>query len=89
MKHLVTKIKKTYFEERIEYDGIRGPRREQHFTEKDHQSADCEACLLGRCPRFRLKADSNMMAGRQGNNQNNLEHIVWVLVDENNHVHNI
>ena len=44
MKHLVTKIKKSYFEERIEYDVIRGPRREQHLTEKDHQSADCEAC---------------------------------------------
>jgi hypothetical protein len=89
MRHLVTKIKKTYFEERAEYGsgGPRGPRREPDRL--DHQSADCEACSLMRCPQFRLMTDSNMRKGRQRNNQNNLEYITWVLIDENDHIHNL
>jgi hypothetical protein len=89
MKKLVYKIKKTYYEERSDYVGPRQAFGRFNPMGLDHQRDDCEACSLGRCPRFKMEADSNMRKGRQGNNQNNLEHIVWVLIDENNHVYDL
>lgn len=82
MKKLVYKIKKTYYEEKSP-----SPRHTfNNFAGMEHHRDDCEACSLGRCPRNRVREDSNMRKGREGNNKNNLEHINWVILDENDHV---
>ena len=85
MRKLVTKIKGMYYEERT--PGYRPAFR--GFTSLEHHRDDCEACTLGRCPRNRMREDSNMRRGREGNNVNNLEHIVWVMMDENDHLYHL
>ena len=82
MKKLAFKIKMSYYEERFPAPKI----THKNFTGLEHHRDDCEACSLGRCPRNRWRVDPNMRRGREDSNVSNLEHVKWVILDENDHV---
>lgn len=80
-------IKSKYY---VKRNKSAGPRRKDLFNRGlGHEKDDCEACLLGRCPCFRIKTDPNMRNGQKTNNANNMQHIVCVFIDENEHIYNL
>ena len=87
MRKLVNKIKGTFYKD--ERTSGHRPVDRGFTTSLEHHRDDCEACSLGRCPRNKVRADPNMRKGRERNNVDNLEHIVWVMLDENDHVYNL
>ena len=84
MKKLANQIEKDFYGELPETNKSI---KETYWHE--NECAECEACLLVRCPRLRRKPQPNRIRGRDGYNVNNLQNIDWVLLDENGHVFHI
>jgi len=86
MYKLVGRISRMYYEEvtaRSRNSSGRGLYWAPH--ELDHHYSDCEACIMGSCGRRGKEDRHHLRKGRDYSQIGQLEHIKWVLLDENNH----
>jgi len=86
MYKLVGRIRRVYYEEGTAKSRNSSGRGQYWLPrEPDHHYSDCEACIMGSCGRRGKEDRHHLRKGRDFSQTGQLEHIKWVLLDENNH----